>query len=88
MNKPLAAMFSSALLSICCAAIVMAADSDAISNSARKKGMSDAPDLIKKTGIVCTLVDARQVEKPVQKVTFTRGISTVGTTIGLSLIHI
>ena len=62
MHKPLS-LLSSALLSVCCTAIVLAADSGSISESARKKGMSEAPSLIKKTGIVCTLADARLVER-------------------------
>jgi hypothetical protein len=62
MNKPMVVLLSSVLLGAYCASMALAADTGEIADSARKKGMKEAPDLIKKTALVCSVTDARQVE--------------------------
>lgn len=62
MGARLIALCSACLLSSVWISHAIAADTGEISASARKKGMKEAPSLIKATGISCSLTDARVIE--------------------------
>jgi hypothetical protein len=60
--KQLHVLASWLILMLGLANTLIAADTAEISNSARNKGMKEAPDLIKSSGLICSLADARLVE--------------------------